>query len=206
MLPDTSRVDKGTFQQIFLDHWDGFKEAYPSYDTSQYEEVIQKMLDCGKEGFGYTEYICMQCGQDRRRVCFTCKGSFCLSCAKVYVDKFVEHVSEVLVSGVVYRHTILTLPEQLRKYFYNRRHNGSLLSRFMRCGYECLEDVVGTVTRQDIKIGVIIVVQTHGRSGQYNPHLHILMTNGGVNERKRRWVDLGYFPTRLFIRSGSITC
>ncbi len=31
MVPDDQRVDKETFRQIFLDHWDGFKTAYPSY-------------------------------------------------------------------------------------------------------------------------------------------------------------------------------
>ncbi len=197
MLPDDQRVDKETFRQIFLDHWDGFKNIYPSYDTPQYEEVIRKMLECGSEMGGYTEYICMQCGQDRRKVCFTCKGSFCLSCAKVYVDEFVEQVSRILVPGVIYRHVILTVPEQLRRYFYDARHEGSLLSRFMRCGYECLQDVVSTVRRQALKIGAIIVVQTHGRSGQYNPHLHIIMTNGGINEEKGKWVDLNYFPYEI---------
>ena len=73
MVPDDQRVDKETFRQIFLDHWDGFKTAYPSYDTAQYEEAVQKMLECGSEMGGYTEYICMHCGQDRRKVPFTCK-------------------------------------------------------------------------------------------------------------------------------------
>ena len=77
------------------------------------------MLECGSEMGVYTEYICMHCGQDRRKVCFTCKGSFCLSCAKVYVDEFVEQVSRILVPGVMYRHVVLTVPEQLRRYFYN---------------------------------------------------------------------------------------
>jgi len=197
MVPDDQRVDKETFRQIFLDHWDGFKNAYPSYATAQYEEVVQKMLECGSEMGGYTEYICMLCGKDRRKVCFTCKGSFCLSCAKVYVDEFVEQVSRMLVPGVIYRHVVLTIPKQLRRYFYNARHEGILLSQFMRCGYECLEDLVSTVRRQDIKIGTIIVVQTHGRSGHYNPHLHIIMTNGGINEEKGKWVDLNYFPYEI---------
>jgi hypothetical protein len=50
--------------------------------------------------------------------------------------------------------------------FYGNRHDSELLSRFMRTGYECLEDVVSTVKRVDLKVGAIMVVQTHGRSGQ----------------------------------------
>ena len=196
LLPNT-RVGKETFRQIFIDHWGGFKKKLPSYDNAQYEEVVQKMLHCGKESGGFTEYICMHCGQDKRRVCFTCKGCFCLSCSKVYVDEFVEQVSRVLVPGLVYRHITLTLPQQLRKYFYNRRHDGNLMSKFMRCGYECLEDVISYVKKQGLKIGTIVVVQTHGRSGKYNPHLHIIMTNGGINETKKRWYNLGYFDYEI---------
>ncbi|MCP3889927.1 MAG: hypothetical protein GY702_13805 [Desulfobulbaceae bacterium] len=68
------------------------------------------------------------------------------------------------------------------------------MSRFMRTGYECLEDVVSTVKRVDVKIGAIMVVQTHGRSGRYNPHLHVIMTDGGVAPESKKWVCLGYFP------------
>jgi len=67
----------------------------------------------------------------------------------------------------------------------------------MRCGYECLEDVVSKVVRQQVKIGAIVVVQTHGRSGHYNPHLHIIMSNGGINEEAGKWVELKYFPYEI---------
>ena len=91
-------------------------------------------------------------------------------------------MSGVLQPGVRYRHMVLTVAEQLRLGFYRDRHEGKLLSALMRCGYECLEDVVSTVVRQKVKIGAIVVLQTHGRSGHYNVHLHIIMTSGGINE------------------------
>ena len=190
-------VDKETFRQIILDHWGGFKEKNPTYNRGQYEEVVQKMLGCGREEGGYTEYICLRCGQDLRRVCFTCKSSFCLSCAKLYVDDFVDQVSRVLHPGVTYRHIILTIPGQLRIYFYRDRFNKSLLSALMRCGYECLEDVVSQGKGHDIKIGAIVVIQTHGRSGHYNPHLHIIMTSGGIEEKAGKWEGLEYIPYEM---------
>jgi len=190
-------VDRDTFRQIFEEHWGEFKEGRPSYAAEYYEEVLQKMLGCGKEAGGYSEYRCTGCGKDLRRVCFTCKSCFCLSCAKGYTDDFVEEVSRVLQAGVKYRHMVLTVPEQLRIYFYRDRQNGRLLSGLMRSGYECLEDVVGRAVRQKVKIGAIVVVQTHGRSGHYNPHLHIIMTSGGINEETGKWVELGYFPYEI---------
>jgi hypothetical protein len=92
---------------------------------------------------------------------------------------------------------VLTVPEQLRIVFYRDRHEGKLLSALMRCGYECLEDVVSRAVRQQVKIGGIVVVQTHGRSGHYNPHLHIIMSSGGINEETGKWVESGYFPYEI---------
>ena len=61
---EVTKQDKGVFQTIFNDHWDEFKAKYPSYDNKQYEEPVQKMLGCGNESSGYSEYICMKCGRD----------------------------------------------------------------------------------------------------------------------------------------------
>jgi len=40
----------------------------------------------------------------------------------------------------------------------------------------------------------IVVIQTHGRNGQYNPHLHIISTSGGWDAQAEQWVRLGYLP------------
>ncbi len=193
-LSPTTKQDKNIFKAIFKDHWEEFTSAYPAYKIKQYTEPVRKMLECGTESHGYSEYWCLECGQDLRRVCFSCKGCFCLSCATGYVEKFTEQVGSMLHPGVTYRHTVLTIPEQLRPFFHRHRHDGKLLSAFMRCGYACLEDVFSTVKRQALKIGATVVVQTHGRSGKYNPHLHIILTHGGINEEREKWVELGYFP------------
>ena len=38
------------------------------------------------------------------------------------------------------------------------------------------------------------MIQTHGRNGQYNPHLHIIATSGGWDAQARQWVHLDYVP------------
>ena len=39
--------DWNLFQQIFVEHWDGFKRVYPRYDKRYYDELVDKMLGCG---------------------------------------------------------------------------------------------------------------------------------------------------------------
>jgi len=141
-------IDRDTFRRVFEKHWDEFKSCHASYATQYYEDVVRKMLGCGREEGGYCEYLCTKCGMDRRRIAFTCKSCFCLSCAKGYTDDFVAQVSQILRPGLRYRHMVLTVPEQLRIHFYRNRQDGMFLSELMRRGYECLEDVVSTAVRK----------------------------------------------------------
>jgi len=181
------------FKQIFTEHWDGFKGVRPRYNTPYYDDLVDKMLGCGNpDTMGYIEYRCLHCGQGKHRVSMSCKSSLCLRCAKVYVDRWVAQVGKMLHDGVIYRHIVLTVPDILRTPFYQNAE--ALLSPFMQCGVKCLDDFLSTVSGKALKGGYIVVVQTHGRNGQYNPHLHIIATSGGWDEQVQKWMHLGYLP------------
>jgi hypothetical protein len=184
------------FKQIFTEHWDGFKRVYPRYNTRYYAGLVEQMLGCGNpEKIGYIEYRCLHCGEGKHLVAMSCKASLCLRCAKVYVDNWVSQVSHMLHEGVVYRHIVLTVPALLRTTFYQNAHE--VLSAFMRCGVQCLDDVFTQVSGHVLQGGYIVVIQTHGRNGQYNPHLHIIATSGGWDRKARQWVHLEYIPYAL---------
>ena len=184
------------FKQIFADHWDQFKQDHPRYDRIYYDGLVQKMLACGNpEQSGYFEYRCQDCGQGKHVVAMSCKSALCLRCAKVYVDNWVSQVSHMLHGGVIYRHTVLTVPAMLRPTFY---YNADvLLSPFMRCGVQCMDDFYGQLSGQRLKGGYIVVLHTHGRNGQYNPHLHLIATSGGWDPQSERWVHLEHLPYAL---------
>jgi hypothetical protein len=165
------KKDKNIFKKIFEENWEKFKRLNPEYNEDQYNDVVAKMLKCCSELGGYAEYRCKNCGLDFRRVAFSCKSMFCLSCCKVYTDNFVSKISEMLHAGMRYRHVILTIPEQFRIYFYRDRFEGDLMKELFKTGYKCLEDVINTKFRKKLKIGIIVVLQTYGRSGEYVPHL-----------------------------------
>ena len=190
------RKDWNQFKQIFFDHWEGFKEAYPFFNTAYYDEVVQKMLSCGNpEEIGYIEYRCFYCGHGRRLVSMSCKSSLCLRCGKVYVDDWVSQISKMLHPGVIYRHFTLTVAEIFRPVFFNNADK--LLSPLFRCGVKCLDDFLSTVSRRDLKGGYIVVLQTHGRNGHYNVHLHIIGTSGGYDVERGEWVHLNYLPYKV---------
>lgn len=198
MLAAPSR-DWSVFQQIFTDHWEPFQRAHPRYQTPYYDGLVAKMLACGNpEQIGYLEYRCLHCGQGKHLVAMSCKSSLCLRCAKVHVDNWVSQVSQVLHAGVIYRHIILTVPAMFRTTFY--QHAAVVLSAFMRCGAQCLDDFYSTVRGKALTGGYITVLHTHGRNGQYHPHLHVLATSGGYEAQGARWEHLQYLPYDLLRR------
>jgi hypothetical protein len=189
-------IDKNTFKQIFYDHWDAFKHAHPRFNCPDYNDTIRKMLNCGDpDKMGFVQYRCCSCGQIRR-IAFTCKSCFCLSCAKVYTDRWADFIARRLLPGITYRHVVLTMPEFLRLWFFR---NPELLSSLMRAGHACLKDILDTCSGSDLDIGNIIVLQTAGRSGHYNPHLHILMTAGGI-DANGKWESVSYIPYDMMHR------
>jgi len=101
----------------------------------------------------------------------------------------------MLHEGVIYRHIVLTMPALLRTTFYQQSQ--ALLSPFMRCGRRCLDDVFSRISGRPLTGGYIMVIQTHGRNGQYNPHLHIIATSGGWDRQAQQWLHLDYVPYPL---------
>src|SRR6266536_1172361 len=189
MLAAPSR-DWNIFKQIFADHWDGFTHAHPRYQTAYSNDLVSKMLACGNpDKMGYSAYRCQHCGQGKHLVAMRCQSSLGLRCAKVSVDTWVSQVSKALHEGVISRHIILTVPAMFRTTF---DHNAAVvLSALIRCGAQCLDDFSSTVT----------VLHTHGRHGQYHPHLHLLATSGGYDAQGARWEHLQYLPYELLRRT-----
>ena len=183
-------IEKDQFKQIFRDHWLLFKNTHPRYNTVYYDQVINKMLDCGDpQKMGYLGFRCMKCGLFHA-IAMTCKSTFCLSCAKPYTENWIDFIGRRLIPNVVYRHTILTVPDFLRIYFYRHR---TLLDPFMKIAQSCLKDVFKTAFAVELDIGLVVVLQTFGRPGNYNPHLHIITSSGGIT-KEEKWKTISYIP------------
>jgi hypothetical protein len=198
MIAAPSR-DWSVFKPIFADPWEALQPAHPWYQTPYYESLVATMIECGNpEKMGYIEYRCLHCDQGKHLVAMSCKSSLCLRCAKVYVDNWGTQVSQVLHEGVIYRHLILTVPAMFRTTFY--QHAVVVLSAFMRCGGQCLDDFYSAVRGKPLRGGYIVVLHTHGRNRQYHPHLHLLATSGGYDEPGEHWEHLQYLPYALLRR------
>lgn len=176
--------------QIFRDHWSQFKRFHPDLIDDNIEANVQKMMGCGLKENGYIEYWCLTPGCHHKRIIpFSCKSRFCLRCGRVYVEKWLLRMKQTLFNKVIHRHVILTIPDKLWPYIYKDR---TLLDVLTNQAKELLQDMVGNFKpARPLKIGIMSVIQTFGRKGTFTPHLHLLVTEGGIAQ-DGRWYSVSY--------------
>lgn len=191
MLDNLPIYHKNRLIQIFRDHWEQFKRFHPHLVSEDIEINVQKMMNCGLFSNGYAEYRC-SCGHVKK-VPFSCKSRFCLRCSKVYIDNWVAKMKEIIFTKVIHRHIILTVPGTLWGYFHDRR----MLKLLSDCGAELIKEVASICLKgKRIELGVISVTQTAGRKSTWNPHLHLLVTEGGL-DRNNKWHSFYYFEYNI---------
>jgi putative transposase len=66
----------------------------------------------------------------------------------------------------------------------------------MQCGVAMLSDALSWFKKVKLEAGYVVVLETAGRAGHWNPHLHILMTSGGVTPQQK-WREVDYFPFQV---------
>ena len=65
----------------------------------------------------------------------------------------------------------------------------------MKCGVAMRRDALSWFTKVKLEAGYVVVLETAGRSGHWNPPLHILLSSGGMTPQKR-WRGGEYFPCK----------
>ncbi len=102
-------------------------------------------------------------------------------------------MKETVFAQINHRHIILTVPGSLWKYF----HKGKMLKLLADCGAKVVKEVSKICLRgKEIDLGIIRVIQTAGRSASWNPHLPLLVSEGGLDNNKRG-KDFYYFDYQI---------
>ena len=150
---------------------------------------VARMLLC-RNGLGYHEYSCPKCNS-KKRIPHTCKSRFCSSCGKVATDRWVEtSLSQIL--DVEYKHLVFTLPAEFRGWFLQNRK--VCLNAF----FIVVKDTILDYARQNgFRPGLILVLHTFGSDLKWNPHIHVIITAGGLSLKNDQWLKCRYLPQKV---------
>lgn len=156
------------------DKWDR-AETRPSV-----REAFQKVIDCGTSALGAEVFAS---GNEERVVPHTCKSRACPSCGYKATRAW-QREQWADLPEVPYAHLSLTMPDVLWPLFRQNRH---LLHDLPVLGAQVLQQWARQ--RYGVRLLIVVVPHTFGGYLNFNCHLHILVSQGGLREDGTGWTD-----------------
>jgi hypothetical protein len=167
------------FERFVSEYETRFEKEY-GYFRPVVKEVVEKYLDCANPKNGFARVKCCNRGcKAEYLLTLSCKTrGFCPSCHAKRVEEWGEWVREEVLLDAGHRQVVFTIPKMLRIFFKYRR---KLLGDLCRCAVRALLQYFRATTGRELMPGIIAVIQTAGAKLNYHPHLHFLVTEGGVD-------------------------
>lgn len=196
-------------KNILNDYWDSFLKQFPHLQIRDVvHSEVRKVRLCRTIALVYTRFDCPNCN-NYSIVPHTCKSRFCSSCGNKYVNTRVIHYKKRLMK-IKHRHIVFTIPEVLRNLFLVDRSRLRLLfdsvsetfnGMFNPSSYQnkkksiTLRNKKTSCVNKDSCLvpGFISVLHTYGRNLKWNPHIHILITEGGLTNKTMKFKSYSHF-------------
>ena len=147
-------------------------------------QVLQQLSVCHTAQLGMHLYGCTACGH-RHYQYHSCGNRHCPNCGGLKREQWLhDRMTELLPTS--YFHVVFTLPQQLRSLAMgNRKGLFNLL-------FEASSYTLRTLGQDEQYLGgvpgIITVLHTNGQDLSFHPHVHCIVSGGGVN-KQGRWVN-----------------
>jgi len=168
---------------ILAIHWAAFVAAHKDRIRAVVFENVCKVLACRTPVLGCHLYECETCGH-QEVIPHSCKSRFCPTCGKLATDKWADGVLNGLLD-VAYHHIILSLPWQFRLVLLINRREG--INLMIRAATAAIQQWARDT--KAMKMGLVLVVHTFGADLKFHPHVHLIVTAGGLSLDGKRWID-----------------
>jgi hypothetical protein len=172
-----------TLREIFTAFAPEYLERYPSLPTS-HRQVISAIQQCQSGHYGHSLYQCPSCG-GHHRVNHSCGNRHCPQCQQHKTQHWLQHHLDKQLPGPHFLLTF-TVPETLRPFI--RSHQRLAYHTLFTASAEALkrlakdERFIGTALP-----GFTGVLHTWGRQLQYHPHIHSIVSGGGLSKDRTTW-------------------
>lgn len=184
-----------TIKQIFKDWWNKFLEAYPNISIRDVVFTnVSRMLKCKTWDLGYAIFKCPDCGNEKI-VPHTCKSRMCSSCGNKYNKQRETSIFSKLFK-CKHRHVVFTIPDELRVYFRQDRKRFNYL--FKAASITVNYWIKEKYKKKDIIPAYISILHTFGRSLIFNPHIHMILMDGGISNKCKEFIKVDFFSYPSF--------
>ena len=167
---------------ILLRHGPAYRQAHPLLPSQQ--KVLRDLVRCRTAACGGHLYECDQCGHAHYSY-HSCGNRHCPKCHGQQTQRWLAQHQEQLLPCAYYLLTF-TLPSGLRSLAYaNQKLIYSLL---MSSAAAALQKLAWDPKFVGGQLGMLAVLHTWTRALLDHPHVHLLVTAGGLSADGQHWV------------------
>lgn len=191
---------------VIRSHGAAFLSKYGRHLSVTQKKALRDLACCRTSALGGHVERCLDCGA--ARIAYnSCRNRHCPKCQALSRARWLERESAYLLP-VEYHHVVFTLPAELAE--LASAHPAALYNLLMSSAAKTLREVAANPKRLGAQVGVLMVLHTWGQNLHHHPHVHCVVTGGGLScsakgevDASPRWVSCrpGFFlPVRVLSR------
>ena len=187
-------------------HGEAFVQKYGRVLSSTQKQALRDLAACRTASLGGHVLRCLDCGHEQ--IAYnSCRNRHCPKCQAMTRAAWLEREAEHLLP-VEYHHVVFTVAAEVA---HLAAWNAALVYALLfECASATLREVAANPKRLGAQVGVLMVLHTWGQNLHHHPHVHCVVTGGGLScnpqgevDADPRWVSCrpGFFlPVRVLSR------
>ena len=170
--------------EVFARHADGYFAKHGSSVLPSHRRAVRDIVSCRTDVMGGHVFRCDSCGAETYAY-HSCRNRHCPKCRNAAAEAWLEaRRSELL--PVPYFHVVFTVPELLGRLIRSRQK--LLFPVLMQAAARALIKLCRDPHYVGGQVGVMAVLHTSGRNLSWHPHVHCLVTGGGLSGDGSTWL------------------
>jgi ribosomal protein L37AE/L43A len=164
--------------EIFRLHGPAYREKFGNRMLPSHRRAMQDIETCRTASLGGQLYFCPQC-EEQRYSYHSCKYRHCPKCQNEQANDWLSEQSELLLPTHHFLVTF-TLPAELRP--LARSHQKTIYNLLFRASSAALQQLAQDPRFVGARLGMVGVLHTWTRQLLYHPHVHYIVTGGGLTD------------------------
>ena len=160
-------------------------EKYQDVILPSQRKALRDIAACQTKALGGQRFQCNDCGKDFWQY-HGCRNRSCPKCHGSQIEQWLEkREAEVLPCG--YFHSVITVPEELRPVFL--KHQKVMYGLLFRVAADMIRELCLDPRHLGAEPALLGVLHTWTGQMSYHPHVHFLVSAGGVTSDGKSWRD-----------------
>src|SRR5712691_9475 len=165
--------------EIFRLHGPAYRAKFGDRLLPSHRRAMQDIEQCRTAALGGQLYYCQQCHEQRYSY-HSCKNRHCPKCQNQQANQWLQEQQQLLLP-VNHFLVTFTLPAELRA--VARSHQKLLYNLLFRASSQALLQLAQDPRFVGGQIGMVGVLHSWTRDLRYHPHVHYVVTGGGLDRQ-----------------------